>query len=246
MFKQKKLSILRASILFILAGAVTSQAFADYDTPLYSLQPAYVGIALGFGGMRINDGSGIFSSPQYQRDYTVNDSDESSGSYVYQISGGYLFPMNDKFEFGPEISYTSYNDKTFTLTGTSGSSPVSETDTYSGYTLEVLANATYFFNRTTYSFTKLGFAYVTQNLVYDLTSRDAQFNGSTSNTQHKIMPDIHLGLGFQMAKNFGLEFSGFGLLGGADTDPTKYKTASSQSNQVASVWGLLIGFHLSF
>ena len=220
---------------------------------------AYVGVNLGLGGMQTQELSdednvpsssfqrieahhkesivykdGIYnktSSTEVKKTQVVQTQiDTSIGGGVLNVYGGYLFAVNSRFAIGPELGYVTYSNNTYTFGNI-------EKFTYSGYTLDLLANATYAIDQRAYIFGKIGVAYVTQNL-----SLNRAVGESTSQTRQVVLPEARLGIGMRFSTHFAAEVS---LLGIAGEDKPNVLDANTQT-KIAPVGAVMLGIQYRF
>lgn len=214
--KFAKYSLLLSAIA--LAASVSA-------APLKTNNHAYVAAQLGYGSL--NSGNESATARQQLGDFT-----KTTGGLAYRVSGGYLFGLSNKFDLGPEIGYLGYPESKYS------NSTKSIDFKFTGYTIDILANAQYHFNDQFFGVGKAGLAYVTQEL--DITHHT---NSLEDKTKNKLLPEVSLGVGYTITPQMSLTATANYTFGGASP-----ASGDSQSaiEEVANVSAYMVGFNYLF
>jgi hypothetical protein len=142
----------------------------------------YAGLNMGIGG--INTPEANIDGGSYSQE---------SGKFAWNLNSGFLFnsTMNSKFQYGAEISYSSY--------ATNETKVGNLNFDYDGYNIAVLGVAKYNFNPKWSVFGKLGAAYTVQ----ELSSNASMFNKKES----EVLPKIGFGGSYNITEKFAVNAS---------------------------------------
>jgi outer membrane immunogenic protein len=193
---------------------------------------AYLGIAGGIGGMD----TAKFSSSQKAQFSSY--SEKLRKGVAARVYGGYLWNIQqvENLKLGAELGYNYYPNNEYKYT----MSRIANKFTYKGYNVDLLGVAKYNFGETGFNVIgKAGGAYVYQKL-----SETA--SGISKNTsKHKILPEIALGIGYDITQNFDVNLMYAHIFG--DKPSIKLNAVNDSSMQrVASVNTLMLGVAYHF
>ncbi|HHP0473083.1 TPA: outer membrane beta-barrel protein [Vibrio harveyi] len=211
---------MRIALLALLIPLAPSFAFAD-------IHP-YAGFNLGIGGIEEMD-------IEYNN---VNYSQES-GKFSWGVNSGVLLDSNisDKFQYGAEISYTSYATNKNEIEGISFD--------YDGYNIALMGVARYQLFESWSVMSKLGFAHTAQEVEIHAS------RNSKTVSESKILPKIGIELAYNATESldilFGIDYI-FGdeiktLKRGNDLDD---QSLLKYSSDVASVSTMYFGLKYNF
>ena len=207
--------------IILLAIGVT--AFAT--TPINNGQP-FINAQIGIGG--INTGTTTPTDGGYKF---------SVGGTTSRLSGGYLFTLSPKFSLGPELGYMGYSNNDYSLQTDFNS--YTRTVQYSGFTIDLLAVATFHYTKHWYLIGKAGLANVSQTatLLPDSTA--------VSSTKTSLLPELDAGIGVNFTPHIGIDFNIASTFLGAYPDPFS-DTSSTALDEVANVFSVSFGAHYLF
>ncbi|WP_159084810.1 outer membrane protein [Dongshaea marina] len=184
----------------------------------------YVGVNLGWGGMQTND----------KPIDGLNQSSDSIGGVAGGINIGIL-AGDTPFQYGAEMGYYTYADNTYNY----DSIPLNAQ--YKGNYFDLLGVGKYSFSSGWNIFGKAGAAYVTQKL-----NANADGFNVIDDTQHKILPKVALGVGYDFTSNWSANLQFSQVFGHKAPQFKGNITNLSDYDKVASVQMLTLGVAYRF
>ena len=166
---------MRIALLALLIPLAPSFAFAD-------IHP-YAGVNLGIGGIEAMD-----------IEYNNLNYSQESGKFSWGVNSGFLLDssISDKFQYGAEISYTSYATNKNKIEGISFD--------YDGYNIALMGVARYQLFESWSVMSKLGLAHTAQ----EVSVREGRNNLAIN--ESKILPKIGIELAYNATENLDILF----------------------------------------
>lgn len=145
---------------------------------------------------------------------------------------GYDYAINQNVLVGAEAGYTYFGKTiyTTTITGTSASNELD--DKFSGF--QLLATATYLDQSGFNGFAKAGMIDLNENLS-DTISGAGSFNASVSDSQHKWLPAVAVGVGYMPIQNLNVALQYERVFGDNSTDATTDTSSKPHSQNLVSL-----------
>ncbi|MCJ0819686.1 outer membrane beta-barrel protein [Vibrio vulnificus] len=208
---------MRIALLALLIPLAPSFAFAD-------IHP-YAGVNLGIGGIEEMD-----------IEYDNLNYSQESGKFSWGVNSGFLLDSNisDKFQYGAEISYTSYATNKNEIEGISFN--------YDGYNIALMGVARYQLFESWSVMSKLGLAH---------TAQEVGINNRVTVSESEILPKFGIDIAYNATENLDILFGIDHIFG----DEIKtFKRDSNLDNQsllknssdVASVSTMYLGLKYNF
>lgn len=205
----------------------------------------YMGVGLGYGGMNTPELNGTDKMGPIS--YRLDGSTEKIHGIAGQIYAGYLWaiPHTQGLKAGLETGFNSYAKNRYTLMWLFG---FGQTDwTYSGYNIDLLGVARYNVANTGFNiFGKAGAAYVSQTFTMNDNIAWIYSGPTTSNTAHKVLPKVALGVGYDFNQNVGINLIYDHIFGAQPCHISDPHRSVSKMNQVASVSTFTTGITYHF
>ncbi|MCL9780167.1 porin family protein [Vibrio sp. S4M6] len=199
----------------------------------YAAPGAYVGVNLGSGRMDTPD----VDLASLATGGATSASDELGGG-AGSIDLGYLWGQ-EKLNYGIELGASKYADNKYTV------NYVGETlnRTYKGYNVDLMGVIKYNFESRYNVFAKGGAAYTSQEFDVD---KAGVLNNHSSDKNHKILPKIELGVGYDYQNGFGVNVAYSHIFGDSPAAFTDSNATADDLNKVASVDMFTIGVTYRF
>ncbi|MBA5761460.1 outer membrane beta-barrel protein [Vibrio sp. 404] len=213
---------MRIALLALLIPLAPSFAFAD-------IHP-YAGVNLGIGGI---EGMDI--------EYNDLNYSQESGKFSWGVNSGFLLDSNisDKFQYGAEISYTSYATNKNEIEGISFD--------YDGYNIALMGVARYQLFESWSVMSKLGLAHTVQEVGIKVHRR----NESRTVSESEILPKIGIELAYNATENLDILFGIDHIFGDEIKTFKRGSDLNEQgllknSSDVASVSTMYLGLKYNF
>ncbi|WP_108651570.1 outer membrane protein [Dongshaea marina] len=212
----------KIAVVAALAGAMACGSAMAQVSP-------YVGLNFGVGGMQMDD---ILSS-------NIANSSSDVGGAAGGVNVGFL-AGHTPFQYGAEMGYYTYADNTYHYSSPFGSLHVLN-GKYQGHYIDLLGVGKYSFSNGWNIFGKAGAAYVTQ----ELTLSSDTVSGEYDKTEHKLLPKLAIGVGYDFTPNWSASVEMSQVFG---DKPAQFGSAGSEDdyNKVASVGMLTMGVAYHF
>lgn len=241
---KKIMGVSIVAALFCLS-VQSNEIFAESTMPKDHF---YIGGDIGMGGM---DNGDVNLNKSYG-DYVKS----SKGGTNYHAFFGYAFQQNERFSIGPELGYLSLAENTYEFgsrhvysynryTEVSG---FNEKFAFTGNVIEMLMNATYKPSNKFYLIGKVGFGLVNQTLSWNYSDTTGEYLANSS-TQSKLLPEIVLGLGWEVQKNLLINLSMTQLFAESAKDIHNNITNNynlDQMNTIAPIGIVSLGIQYNF
>ena len=181
-----------ALISIVALSASAAMAKTSYASNNDTQGQPYVGFELGMGGL---DTPSIDSHTPAKSNGSVTafQEDEIHQGFGYHVYGGYLFTINNRLSFGPEVGYAKPTDNTYTATFGALAAPISVI--YSPSYIDILGSAKLKLNSHFSVIAKIGFASVTQKI-------DVAILGVSQGQE--TAPEMVLGAAYDVNSNISL------------------------------------------
>ncbi|EGU32166.1 transporter [Vibrio ichthyoenteri ATCC 700023] len=208
---------MRIALLALLVPLAPSFAFAD-------IHP-YAGVNLGIGGI---EGMDI--------EYDNLNYSQESGKFSWGVNSGFLLDSNisDKFQYGAEISYTSYATNKNEIEGISFN--------YDGYNIALMGVARYQLFESWSVMSKLGLAH---------TAQEVGINNRVTVSESEILPKLGIEIAYNATENLDILF-GIDHIFGDEIKTFKRdsnldgQSLLKNSSDVASVSTMYLGLKYNF
>jgi hypothetical protein len=163
---------MRIALLALLIPLAPSFAFAD-------IHP-YAGVNFGIGGIEEMD-----------IEYNELNYSQESGKFSWGVNSGFLLDSNisDKFQYGAEISYTSYATNKNEIEGVSFN--------YDGYNIALMGVARYQLFESWSVMSKLGLAH---------TAQEVGINNRVTASESEILPKLGIEIAYNATENLDISF----------------------------------------
>lgn len=220
MFKKKVL----LTILVTLPGV----ALASLGGPYISLQGGWGGIITNKDDIKFNidDKFKYGASDEYNKNMHAS---HDIGGMAGRIALGYLAPTTaPEFVYGAELGYGIYTANKYSYSwhreGKDLDTDINANFKYKAYSVDLLAVLQYNFATDWHLTGKLGAAYVDQKLVGNIYG---YLDGSKNDTKiikidesnHKLRPEIALGVGYNFTTNFSAGIAANYIFGSKPSTP---------------------------
>ncbi|MDW2204684.1 outer membrane beta-barrel protein [Vibrio sp. 1636] len=208
---------MRIALLALLIPLAPSFAFAD-------IHP-YAGVNLGIGGIEEMD-----------IEYDNLNYSQESGKFSWGVNSGFLLDSNisDKFQYGAEISYTSYATNKNEIEGISFN--------YDGYNIALMGVARYQLFESWSVMSKLGLAH---------TAQEVGINNRVTVSESEILPKFGIDIAYNATENLDILF-GIDHIFGDEIKTFKRdsnlddQSLLKNSSDVASVSTMYLGLKYNF
>ncbi|EOA8959570.1 outer membrane beta-barrel protein [Vibrio harveyi] len=208
---------MRIALLALLIPLAPSFAFAD-------IHP-YAGVNLGIGGI---EGMDI--------EYDNLNYSQESGKFSWGVNSGFLLDSNisDKFQYGAEISYTSYATNKNEIEGISFN--------YDGYNIALMGVARYQLFESWSVMSKLGLAH---------TAQEVGINNRVTVSESEILPKLGIEIAYNATENLDILFGIDHIFGDEIKTFKRDSNLDDQSllknlSDVASVGTMYLGLKYNF
>ncbi len=230
---------LKLSLLSLLLLIISIPAWADYT--FMSENQFYVGIAAGYGGMLTYRPQNLPVAANNNTQYTAF---TANNGVAYRAEMGYLWAKAHD-QYGLEIGYMGYPKNTYDI------NYVTPTLVYKGYTTDLLVVLKHNYNSGLNIFGKIGAAYVDQRLINpqanNASAPDTSVNGkSIFRRNAKILPEVALGLGYNLTQHIGIDLSANYVFAGSSGQDLATANQAEDANKVASVAAGFIGVYVDY
>lgn len=201
----------------------------------------YVGIGAGYGGMLTYRPQNLPVAANNNTQYTAF---TANNGVAYRAEVGYLWAKAHD-QYGLEIGYMGYPKNTYDV------DYVTPTLVYKGYTTDLLVVLKHNYSSGLNIFGKIGAAYVTQRLINpqenNASAPDTSVNGkSIFCTNSKILPEVALGLGYNLSQHLGIDLSANYVFAGSSGQDLAVASNADSANKIASVAAGFIGVYFQY